>query len=32
MQDYIRLSHVFYEPDEMEQGILRLKQSLDKMK
>ncbi|MFA5874114.1 MAG: PLP-dependent aminotransferase family protein, partial [Anaerolineales bacterium] len=31
MQDYIRLSYVFYEPDELEQGVLRLKQSLDKM-
>jgi 2-aminoadipate transaminase len=27
-QDYIRLSHVFYEPDELEQGILRIKHSL----
>jgi DNA-binding transcriptional MocR family regulator len=31
MQDYIRLSYVFYGPDELEQGVLRLKQSLDKM-
>jgi 2-aminoadipate transaminase len=31
MQDYIRLSYVFYEPDKLEQGVLRLKQSLDKM-
>jgi 2-aminoadipate transaminase len=30
LQDYIRLSYVFYEPDELEQGVLRLKQSLDK--
>jgi 2-aminoadipate transaminase len=31
MQDYIRLSYVFYEPDELEQGIMRIKQSLEKM-
>jgi 2-aminoadipate transaminase len=31
MQDYIRLSYVFYEPDKLEQGVLRLKQSLYKM-
>jgi DNA-binding transcriptional MocR family regulator len=31
MQNYIRLSYVFYEPDELEQGVLRLKQSLDIM-
>jgi len=31
MQDYLRLSYVFYEPDELEQGVLRLKQSMDKM-
>jgi DNA-binding transcriptional MocR family regulator len=31
MQDYLRLSYVFYEPDELEQGILRLKQSMHKM-
>ncbi|HEY5270052.1 MAG TPA: PLP-dependent aminotransferase family protein [Anaerolineales bacterium] len=31
MQDYIRLCYVFYEPDGLEQGVLRLKQSLDKM-
>ena len=29
MQDYIRLSFVFYEPDQLEQGILRLKRSLE---
>jgi DNA-binding transcriptional MocR family regulator len=29
MMDYMRLSFVFYEPDELEQGILRLKQSMD---
>ena len=29
MQDYIRLSYVFYEPDELEQGVLRLKQCLE---
>jgi DNA-binding transcriptional MocR family regulator len=32
MQDYIRLSYVFYEAEELEQGILRLKNSLEKMK
>jgi DNA-binding transcriptional MocR family regulator len=32
MQDYIRLSYVFYEPDELMQGVLRLRQSLEKMK
>ena len=31
MKDYIRLSYIFYEPDKLEQGVLRLKQSLDKM-
>jgi 2-aminoadipate transaminase len=31
-QDYIRLSHVFYEADELEQGILRIKHSLEKIK
>ena len=31
LQDYIRLCYVFYEADELEQGILRLKQSLDRM-
>ncbi len=31
MRDYIRLSYVFYEPGELEQGVQRLKQSLDKM-
>jgi DNA-binding transcriptional MocR family regulator len=31
MQDYIRLCFVFYQPDKLEQGIWRLKQSLDKM-
>jgi DNA-binding transcriptional MocR family regulator len=30
MNDYIRLCFVHYEPDEIEQGILRLKQCLDK--
>jgi len=30
MQDYLRLSYVFYEPDELEQGVLRIKQSLEK--
>ncbi len=29
MQDYMRLSFVFYETDELEQGILRIKQSLE---
>ncbi|MGZ6347218.1 MAG: aminotransferase-like domain-containing protein [Anaerolineales bacterium] len=29
MQDYIRLSFVFYEPEQLEQGILRLKRSLE---
>jgi DNA-binding transcriptional MocR family regulator len=32
MQDHMRLSFVFYEPDDLEQGILRLKQSLEKAK
>jgi 2-aminoadipate transaminase len=32
MIDYIRLSYVFYEPEELEQGILRLKMSLEKLK
>jgi 2-aminoadipate transaminase len=32
MQEYLRLSYVFYEPDELEQGILRLKRSLETMK
>lgn len=32
MQEYIRLSYVFYEPDELEQGVLRLKRSLETMK
>jgi DNA-binding transcriptional MocR family regulator len=27
--DYIRLCYVHYEPDEIEQGVLRLKQCLD---
>jgi len=31
MQDYIRLSYVFYEADELAQGVLRLRQSLDKI-
>jgi DNA-binding transcriptional MocR family regulator len=31
MKDYIRISFVFYEPDELEQGVFRLKQSLEKM-
>lgn len=31
VQDYIRLSFVFYEPDKLEQGVMRLKQSLDLM-
>ena len=29
MEDFIRLSYVFYEPDDLEQGILRIKQSLE---
>lgn len=29
MEDYIRLSFVFYEPDQLEQGIIRLKRSLE---
>ncbi|MBM3124686.1 MAG: PLP-dependent aminotransferase family protein [Chloroflexi bacterium] len=29
LSDYIRLCYVHYEPDEIEQGILRLKQCLD---
>ncbi|HEX7620278.1 MAG TPA: PLP-dependent aminotransferase family protein [Anaerolineales bacterium] len=32
MQEYIRLSYVFYEPDDLEQGVLRLKRSLETMK
>jgi 2-aminoadipate transaminase len=32
MQDFLRLSFVFYEPDELEQGILRLKQTLEILK
>jgi 2-aminoadipate transaminase len=31
MQDHLRLSYVFYEPDELEQGINRLRQSLELM-
>ena len=31
MQDYLRLSFVFYEVDELEQGVLRIKKTLDKM-
>jgi 2-aminoadipate transaminase len=31
MQDFVRLSYVFYESDELEQGVLRLKRSLEKM-
>ncbi len=30
-QDYLRLSYVFYESDELEQGVLRLKKCLEKM-
>jgi 2-aminoadipate transaminase len=29
MQDHIRLSFVFYEPDDLEKGILRIRQSLN---
>ena len=32
MRDYIRVSYVFYEPDELEEGVLRLHKSLEKMK
>lgn len=32
MQDYLRLSFVFYEPDKLEEGVWRLKQGLEKMK
>jgi 2-aminoadipate transaminase len=28
MKDYLRLSYVFYEPEELEKGVLRIKQSL----
>jgi len=31
MQDYMRLSYVFYEPDDLVQGVLRIKWCLKKM-
>jgi 2-aminoadipate transaminase len=31
MKDYLRLSYVFYEPEDLEEGILRLKNSLQKL-
>ncbi len=31
MQDFLRLSYVFYEPDELEQGIIRINQTIKKM-
>ncbi len=30
MQDFMRLSYVFYEPDELEQGIIRISKTINK--